>query len=77
MRGGHPSRRRLTRADLEAMCAEFEIVERYGEPASRVEEDLHQVRRNAKLRVSLEGWARARGVPLAYARALRQFLEQE
>jgi hypothetical protein len=58
-------RRRLTRADLEAMCTEFDIVERYGELSSRVEEDLHQVRRNARLRVSLGEWARARGVPLA------------
>jgi hypothetical protein len=55
----------LTRADLEAMCTEFDIVERYGELSSRVEEDLHQVRRNARLRVSLGEWARARGVPLA------------
>jgi hypothetical protein len=69
-------RRRLTRADLEAMLREFDIVERYGETASSLEEDLHQMRRNARLGVSLQEWARARGVPLAYARALRRFLEQ-
>jgi hypothetical protein len=69
-------RRRLTRADLEAMLREFDIVERYGETASSLEEDLHQMRRNARLGVSLQEWAGARGVPLAYARALRRFLEQ-
>ncbi len=73
MEGG---RRRLTRADLEAMLREFDIVERYGETASSLDEDLHQMRRNARLGVSLQEWARARGVPLAYARALRRFLEQ-
>jgi hypothetical protein len=69
-------RRRLTRADLEAMLREFDIVERYGETASSLDEDLHQMRRNARLGVSVQEWARARGVPLAYARALRRFLEQ-
>ena len=69
-------RRRLTRTDLEALLGEFDIVERYGETASTVDEDLHQIRRNTRLGVSLEEWARARGVPLAYARALRRFLDQ-
>ena len=70
-------RRRLTRTDLEAMLGEFDIVERYGETASTVDEDLHQIRRNARLGVSLEEWAKARGVPLAYARALRRFIDQD
>jgi hypothetical protein len=39
----------LTRADLEAMLREFDIVECYSEPASSVDEDLHQMRRNAVL----------------------------
>jgi hypothetical protein len=69
-------RRRVTRADLEAMVGEFEIVERYGETTSTVDEDLHQLRRNARLGVSLEEWARARGVSLAYARALQRFIDQ-
>ena len=69
-------RRRLTRADLEAMLREFDIVERYGETASSLDEDLHEIRRNARLGVSLQEWARARDVPLAYARALRRFLDQ-
>ncbi len=68
--------RRLTRTDLEAMLGEFDIVDRYGETTSTVDDDLHQIRRNTRLGVSLEEWARARGVPLTYARALRRFLEQ-
>ncbi len=67
---------RTTKADLEAILGEFDIVERYGETSSSVEEDLHQIRRNARLGVSVEEWARARGVPLAYTRALRRFLEE-
>ena len=67
--GGGP-RRRLTRTDLEAMLGEFDIAGSYGETTSTVDEDLHQIRRNARLGVSLQEWARARGVPLSYARAL-------
>ena len=71
-------RRRLTRDDLEAMLGEFDIVERYGgTAASTVDEDLHQIRRNARLGVSLEDWAKTRSVPLTYARALRRFLDQD
>ena len=69
-------RRRVTRADLEAMPGEFEIVERYGGTSSTVEMHLNQLRRNARLGLSLEEWARARGVSLAYARALQRFLDQ-
>ena len=64
-------RRRLTKADLEAMLEEFEIAERYGEPASIVNRDLLQIRRSAMFGEPLEEWARACGVPLAFARALR------
>ena len=69
-------RRRVTRADLEAMLGEFEIVERYGAPSCAAEMHLNQLRRNARLGLSLEEWARARGVSLAYARALQRFLDQ-
>ena len=73
---GSGGRRRLTKADLQAMLEEFEIAERDGESASIVNRDLLQIRRGAIFREPLEEWARARGVPLAYARALRRFLEQ-
>jgi hypothetical protein len=53
------------------MVGEFDIVERYGGAAPTVDEDLHQIRRNVRLGVRVEDWARARGVPLAYARALQ------
>ena len=68
--------RRLTRTDLEAMLGEFDIVDSYGETTSTLDEDLHQIRRNARLGVSLQEWARARGVPLTYARALQRFIDQ-
>jgi hypothetical protein len=70
-------RRRLTRTDLEAMLGEFDLVDNYGETTSTLDEDLHQIRRNARLGVSLKEWARARGVPLTYARALQRFIDQE
>jgi hypothetical protein len=41
-----------------------------------VDEDLHRIRRNVRLGVRVEEWARARGVPLAYARALQRYLDQ-
>ena len=69
-------RKRLTRADLEAMRGEFDIVERHGGAASTLDSDLHQIRHNARIGVSPEEWARTRGVSLAYARALRRYLDQ-
>ena len=69
-------RRRLTKSDLEAILQEFEIAERYGESASVVDRDLLQIRRSAMFGEPLQQWARARGVPLAYARALQRFLDQ-
>lgn len=68
--GGH--RRRLSREDLEAMRQEFIVDERSG----GLDDDLHQLRRSARLGVSPEDWARARGLAPAYARALRRFLDQ-
>ena len=71
-------RYRLTRDDLEAMRKEFGIGERYdGGLAYGLDDDLHQIRRSARLGTSLEDWAKTRGVPLAYARALRRYLDQE
>ena len=69
--------RRLTREDLAAMRKEFGQGERYaGALAYSLDDDLHQTRQSVRLGVSLEGWATARGVPLAYARALRRYLDQ-
>ena len=70
------ARRRVTRADLEAMLGEFEIIERYADAESTVDMHLHQVRRNARLGLRLEEWAKARGLPLTYAKALQRFVDQ-
>jgi hypothetical protein len=65
-------RRRLSREDLEAMRQEFVV----GEGAGSLDDDLHQIRRSARLGVSPEDWARARKLAPAYARALRRYLDQ-
>ena len=71
-------RYRLTRDDLEAMRKEFGIGERYdGGLAYSLDDDLHQIRRSARFGTSLADWAKTRGVPIAYARALRRYLDQE
>jgi hypothetical protein len=41
-----------------------------------LDDDLHQVRRGARLGIALEDWANTRKVPLVYAKALRRFIEQ-
>jgi hypothetical protein len=69
-------RRWVTRADLEAMLGEFEVVERYGGTSAAVDVHLNQLRRNARFGVSLEDWARMQGVSLTYRRALQRFLDQ-
>jgi hypothetical protein len=69
------ARRRLAREDLEAMRKEFDIGG-YARSSRTLDDDLHQVRRAARLGVSLEEWAKTQDVPLTYAKALRRFLEQ-
>ena len=69
-------RRRVTKADLEAMLGEFELVEHHGGTSAAVEVHLAQLGCDAALGVSLEEWARTQGVSLAYARALQRFLDQ-
>jgi hypothetical protein len=66
-------RRKLTREDLEAMRQEFVV----GDQSGSLDDDLHQIRRSARLGVSPEDWARARKLAPAYARALRRYLDQE
>ena len=64
--------RRLDREDLEALRQEFAL----GHRGDDLDDDLHQVRRGARLGIALEDWANTRKVPLVYARALRRFIEQ-
>jgi hypothetical protein len=65
-------RRRLAREDLEAMRQACGV----GEQAGSLDDDLHQIRRSARLGVSPEDWAWARKLAPAYARALRRSLDQ-
>ena len=65
-------RGRLHREDLEALRQEFAL----GGRSDELDDDLHQVRRGARLGIDLEDWAGSRKVPLVYARALRRFIEQ-
>jgi hypothetical protein len=71
------ARDRLTREDLQAMRQEFDAGSwhRYGRPFG-LDDDLYQVRRIEWAGYTLNSWAKARGVPLAYAKALRRFLRQ-
>ena len=64
--------RRLDREDLEALRQEFAL----GHRGDDLDDDLHQVRRGARLGIAIEDWAHTRKVPLVYARALRRFIEQ-
>ncbi len=41
-----------------------------------LDDDLHQVRQIEWAGFTLDDWAKARGVPLAYAKALLRFLQQ-
>ena len=68
----------MTRSDLEAMRKEFGAGGwyYYGKSQS-LDDDLRQVRRVERLRMSLRRWSQARGVPLAYARALQRYLHQK
>ena len=67
----------LTRDDLEAMREECGAGERDdGGLPYDVDDDLRQMRLAEQTRLNPERWAEARGVPLAYAQALRRFLAQ-
>jgi hypothetical protein len=68
---------RPTREDLEAMRQEFDAGSwhRYGRYFG-LDDDLYQVCRIEWEGFTLNDWAKARSVPLAYAKALRRFLRQ-
>ena len=67
----------MTRADLEAMRKEFGGSWSYYGQSQSLDDDLRQVRRVERLGMSLRRWSQARGVPLAYVRALQRYLHQE
>ncbi len=68
---------RLTREDLEALRQEFgaEMWHGYGRSFG-LDDDLYQVRQLEWEGFSLDDWAKVRGVPLTYAKALHRFLQQ-
>ena len=75
---GEESPHRVSIDDLEAMRQEFSITGRRGRGLPfDVRDDLKQVQLCSVVGVSVEEWARHRGAPLEYARALRRFLAQD
>jgi hypothetical protein len=75
---GAESPDRVTIEDLEALRQEFSIAGRRGSGLPfDVRDDLRQMQLCSDVGVSVEEWARLRGLPLDYARALRRFLDQD
>ncbi len=75
---------KLTLRDLETMRQHYGIAqEKEEEPlpgARRTDgllEDLEQVGRLEEVGISLQRWAQLRDVPMEYALALREYLDQE
>ncbi len=68
--------------DLEAMHQHYGIAQGEQVPGAdgRTDdllEDLKQVGALEKVGIGLERWAQLRGVPMEYAEALREYLDQE
>ncbi len=59
------------------MRQEFEagVWNTHGRPLE-LDDDLYQIRQIEWAGITLDEWAKARGVPLAYAKALRRYLQQ-
>jgi hypothetical protein len=59
------------------MRQEFEadVWHIHGRPLE-LDDDLYQIRQIEWAGITLDEWAKARDVPLAYAKALRRFLQQ-
>jgi hypothetical protein len=76
---------KLTLEDLEAMRQHYGIAQREAQgeqvPGARgtyaLLEDLEQVGRLEEVGISLQRWALLRDVPMEYALALREYLDQE
>ncbi len=67
----------LTLEDLEAMRQEAGIAGDRGRGLPYgVRDDLKQVAMLSRFGTGLEEWARLRGVPVVYAKALRRYVEQ-
>ncbi len=73
---------KLTLEDLEAMRQHYGIAQEEqapggGERPCELEDDLEQVGRLEEAGIGLQRWALLRGVPMEYAEALREYLDQE
>jgi hypothetical protein len=72
---------KLTLRDLEAMRQEYGIAQEQqapgGERPCDLLDDLEQVGMLEEVGISLQRWAQLRRVPLEYAKALREYLDQE
>jgi hypothetical protein len=72
---------KLTLEDLEAMRQEYGIAQEEqvpsGERPCDLLDDLEQVGMLEEVGISLQRWAQLRRVPLEYAKALREYLDQE
>jgi hypothetical protein len=72
---------KLTLQDLEAMRQEYGIAQEEqapgGERTYDLQDDLEQVGMLEEVGISLQRWAQLRGVPMEYAEALREYLDQE
>jgi len=73
---------KLTLRDLEAMRQEYGIAQEEQAPGAArrsydLLEDLGQVGRLEEVGMRLEWWAQLTGVPMEYAKALREYLDQE
>jgi hypothetical protein len=68
---------KLTLEDLEAMRRHCGIAQEEEEEEEDLQGDLGQVGVLGEVGMGLERWARLRGLPMEYALALRQCLDQE
>ena len=66
----------LTLEDLEAMRRHYGIAQEEEEEEDLLE-DLGQVGVLGEVGIGLERWARLRGLPMEYALALGEYLDQE
>ena len=67
---------KLTLEDLEAMRRHYGIAQEEEEEED-LQGDLGQVEVLEEVGIGLERWARLRGLPMEYALALREYLDQE
>ena len=72
---------KLTLEDLEAMRGAYGIAQEEQAPAGErpceLQDDLEQVGMLEEVGISLQRWAQLKRVPMEYAEALRDYLDQE